>query len=278
MDLIFKFAASNIELRRLVLYLTVCGSFFVIFSCFYVVSDGSNQSEEIYIVYDFLNQRNQLSYLLNREKQKTGRLECNSWTRSVSSSGGWCKKDSRPTSEQHKTDLKLAKKLSEYLKGKSVGSFGDGPGLYKKYFDETKMLEVYDAYDGAPFAEQVSNGRVQFLDLSIPQYGRPIYDWILSLEVAEHIPPKHENTFLSNLARHAKTGIILSWAWPGQGGHSHVNERNITYVINVMKKFGFERNFNDSQLLQSHCDWYWLKDNVNVYFRMPDYSIDINDA
>jgi len=278
MDLIFKFAAPNIELRRLVLYLTVCGSFFIIFSCFYVVSDGSNQSEEIYIGYDFLNQRNQLSYLLNREKQKTGQLECNSLTRSVSSSGGWCKNDSRPTSKQHVTDLKLAKKLSEYLKGKSVGSFGDGPGLYKKYFDETKMLEVYDAYDGAPFAEQVSNGRVQFLDLSIPQYGRPIYDWILSLEVVEHIPPKYENTFLSNLARHAKTGIILSWAKPGQVGHSHVNERNITYVIDIMKKFGFERNFNDSQLLQSHCDWYWLKDNVNVYFRMPDYSIDINDA
>ena len=132
MDLIFKFAASNIELRRLILYLTVCGSFFILSSCFYVVSDRGHQDEEIYIVNDFLTKRNQLSYLLNREKQKTGKLECNSWTTSVSSSGGWCKKDSRPTSKQHKTDLKLAKKLSDYLKGKSVASFGDGPGLYKK--------------------------------------------------------------------------------------------------------------------------------------------------
>ena len=278
MDFIFKFAASNVELRRFILYLTVCAAFFTVFSCFYIVPYRGYQDNQIYIVSDYLSQRNELSYLLNKEKQKIGQLECKSWKRSTSSSGGWCKRDSQPNSPQHKTDLKLAKQISKYLTGKSVGSFGDGPGLYKEYFDETKMLQVYDAYDGAPFAELVSNGRVNFLDLSIPLYGRPIYDWVISLEVAEHISPKHENTYLSNLVRHAKTGIILSWAWPGQGGHSHVNERNLTYVIDVMKKFGFERNVEDSKTLQAHCEWYWLKDNVNVYFRVPDYHIDINDA
>ena len=278
MDFIVKFAGSSKELKRLILYITVSGAFFIVFSCFYVIPYGDDLDSQIYVVNSFLDQRNKLSYLLNRERQKTGQLECRSWTRSTSSSGGWCKTDSKPTSSQHKTDLKLAKQLSKYLKGKRVGSFGDGPGLYKKYFDDTNMLEVYEAYDGAPFAESVSSGRVKFLDLSIPQYGRPIYDWIISLEVAEHISPKHEKTFLSNLVRHAKTGIILSWAWPGQGGYSHVNEQNLTYVIDVMKNFGFERNLKDSQMLQSNCDWYWLKDNVNVYFRKLNYPIDFNDA
>ena len=47
------------------------------------------------------------------------------------------------------------------------------------------MLSVYEAYDGAPFAESVSSGNVKFLDLSVPQFGIPIYDWIINLEVAE---------------------------------------------------------------------------------------------
>ena len=55
--------------------------------------------------------------------------------------------------------------------GKYVASFGDGPGLYKKFLLETGMLKGYDAYDGAPFSEEISEGRVQFLDLTLPQYG-----------------------------------------------------------------------------------------------------------
>ena len=138
MDFVLKFAASSMELKRLIPYVTICGAFFIVFSCFYVIPNV-RQEYQIYVVNSFLNQRNELSYLLNREKQKTGQLECKNWARSTSSSGGWCKKDSRPSSSQHKTDLQLAKQLSIYLKGKRVGSFGDGPGLYKKYFDETKQ-------------------------------------------------------------------------------------------------------------------------------------------
>ena len=42
-----------------------------------------------------------------------------------------------------------------------------------------------DAFDGAPFSEKNSKGRVSFLDLSLPQYGIPVYDWIISHDVAE---------------------------------------------------------------------------------------------
>ncbi|KAK7004452.1 hypothetical protein BgiMline_005973, partial [Biomphalaria glabrata] len=55
---------------------------------------------------------------------------------------------------------------------------------------------------------------VRFLDLTAPHYGLPIYDWILSIEVAEHIPAKFEEIYLDNLVRHAREGIILSWAVP----------------------------------------------------------------
>lgn len=52
------------------------------------------------------------------------------------------------------------------------------------------------------------------------------YDWVLSLEVAEHLPRSMEPVFVFNLDRHAKEGVVLSWARKGQGGSHHVNEQN----------------------------------------------------
>jgi tryptophanyl-tRNA synthetase len=72
------------------------------------------------------------------------------------------------------------------------------------------------------------------MDLTIPQYGIRQYDWIISLEVAEHIPEKYEAVYLDNIFRHAKEGIILSWAVPGKGGLSHINNKPIEYVTKVM--------------------------------------------
>jgi tryptophanyl-tRNA synthetase len=84
------------------------------------------------------------------------------------------------------------------------------------------------------------------MDLTVPQYGIPLYDWVISLEVAEHIPSKYESIYLDNLFRHANEGIILSWAVPGQNGMSHINTRPLSYVIQVMSENGFERDETSS--------------------------------
>ena len=140
-------------------------------------------------------------------------------------------------------DTQLTKAVSNLFKGKRIGGFGDGPGIYKQNYLDIGLLSQYDSYDGAPFIETETNGSVKFLDLSIPQYGLPLYDYVICLEVAEHIPAKYENVFLSNLVRHAKTGIILSWGRPNQKGHFHVNNRSLDHVIAALQKFGFETLF-----------------------------------
>ncbi|WAQ98049.1 hypothetical protein MAR_022422 [Mya arenaria] len=94
--------------------------------------------------------------------------------------------------------------------GKCVGSFGDGPGRYKQLLIESGKVKGYDAYDGAPYCDITSEGRVQFLDLTLPQYGLPVYDWAMSLEVAEHIPEQFESVFIKNVVRHAREGVVLS--------------------------------------------------------------------
>ena len=154
-----------------------------------------------------------------------------------------------------------------FILGKYVGSFGDGPGLYKKLLLETGKLKLYDAYDGAPFSEGTSEGRVQFLDLTLPQYGLPLYDWIMSLEVAEHIPNKYESIFIDNVARHAKEGVVLSWAVPEQGGYYHVNKRPLEYVIKLMDNLGFKHDQQGTDILKKGASFGWLKRNINVYRR-----------
>ena len=226
-----------------------------------------------------LNQRNELSLLLNVARQTIGQLECSAKTKGeVANSGGWCEEDSGPDSSQHATDTEIVKYLADFFKDMRVASFGDGPGIYKNYFDGTGLLKVYDAYDGAPYSPRSTTGRVDFLDLSTPQYGLPIYDWVLSLEVAEHIPEKYQDVFLSNIVRHAKTGVILSWAEPGQDGYHHVNNRDLSFVVGAMETLGFERNVSESKLLQSHCTLSWLAKNTNVYVRREDHPINEYDA
>jgi hypothetical protein len=84
-----------------------------------------------------------------------------------------------PTSE-HASDKTLIPQISKLLSDKTVASFGDGPGVYKREIEKLGHVKLYDAFDGAPYCEETSYGRVRFMDLSIPQYGIRQYDWIIS--------------------------------------------------------------------------------------------------
>lgn len=185
----------------------------------------------------------------------------------MSNNGGWCSKISGKGSPQHATDGSLVNEFSNFLKGKRVASFGDGPGEYKRLISQLSQVVVYDGYDGAPFGEETTNHDVRFLDLSVPIYHLEQYDWIISLEVAEHIPKEFESIYLDNLVRHAKEGIILSWAKIGQGGHSHVNNQNFDYVKTQMELRGFKHDQKMSTYFKSKATLSWLQDNINVYRR-----------
>ena len=174
--------------------------------------------------------------------------------------------------------MKLVKALSKFFQNKTVGSFGDGPGAYKREIEKLGEVKLYDAYDGAPFCEETSEGRVKFLDLTVPQFGLPIYDWIISLEVAEHIPENFEATYLDNLARHCRQGIVMSWAAPEQTGLAHINNRPREYAIKVMEQYGFKLNESASLQLRHSASWQWLHENINVFVRRNKTILGILEA
>ena len=207
----------------------------------------------------------ELSILLNQASNKIGQLSCQLSTNEVSDSGGWCSKISGKNSSQHMTDVPLSKALSKFLVGKKVASFGDGPGVYKELLLSYNEVLSYDSFDGAPYAELTTNNNVKFLDLSVPIYHLDQYDWVISLEVAEHIPEKFESVYLDNLVRHSREGIILSWAAIGQGGHSHINNRDFPYVKAKMEERNYIHDLPSSEYLKAQSTFGWFKNNINVF-------------
>ena len=207
----------------------------------------------------------ELSVLLNQASNKIGQLSCQLSANEVSDSGGWCSKISGKNSSEHMTDKKLSKALSKFLVGKRVASFGDGPGVYKELLLSYNEVLSYDSFDGAPYAELTTNNNVKFLDLSVPIYHLDQYDWVISLEVAEHIPEKFESVYLDNLVRHSREGIILSWAVIGQGGHSHINNRDFPYVKAKMEERKFIHDNASSFYLKTQSSFDWFKNNINVF-------------
>jgi hypothetical protein len=209
----------------------------------------------------------EISSLLKDGMRRTGQLSCQLKESQVSTRGGWCAKDSARNSSKHKTDTDLATALSRFLKNKMVASFGDGPGVYKELLLKMNEVKGYDAFDGAPYVNETTNGQVEFLDLSVPVYHLSQYDWVVSLEVAEHISAEFEDVYIGNLLRHAREGIVISWAKVGQSGHSHVNCRNFDYVKDKMEAQGFKYDFNATKILKSSSSFHWFKSNIIVFYK-----------
>ena len=103
--------------------------------------------------------------------------------------------------------------------------------------------------------------------MTVPIYHLNQYDWVVSIEVAEHIPPQFESIYLDNLVRHAKEGVILSWARPGQLGLSHVNNRPIEYVKEQMRLRGLIYDGAFTSRLRRSTFAHWIRANINVFKR-----------
>ena len=81
----------------------------------------------------------------------------------------------------------------------------------------------------------------------------------MSLEVGEHLPQQYERIFIENLMRHAKKGIVLSWAIKNQGGTGHFNEQNNDYIKSIFLSYGYVNDLKAEQKLRSavyNCMWF----------------------
>jgi len=133
-------------------------------------------------------------------------------------------------------NVRIAESIARIANNATVADFGAGIGLYVAYLRAVGCYAV--GYDGTKGVEKSTGGLVRRVDLSVP-CNLPVTNFVMSIEVGEHIPCEFEATFIDNLCNHASVGIVVSWATPRQRGRGHVNCRSPEYLIGQFEKRGW---------------------------------------
>ena len=185
---------------------------------------------------------------------------------SIHRNGYWIDKD---VLSEHHYDSRLGDSLIQFFKAentKSLVDFGCGMGDYVKAFQEHNINAV--GFDGNPNTPELTNNVCKVLDLSVPiQFNEP-FDWVMSLEVGEHLPPEFEDIYIHNLHNNNKYGIVLTWAVKGQGGHGHFNEQNNDYIKSKVCDLGYTNDLEAERLLRDNSTLFWFKNTIMVFRKL----------
>jgi hypothetical protein len=79
------------------------------------------------------------------------------------------------------------------------------------------------------------------------------------MEVAEHVPKRHETTLLANLDNHNTRGVVLSWSW-SKGGIGHVNPLWKSRVTSIMRTWNYTEDHVATRALQEAATYSWFKE------------------
>lgn len=183
----------------------------------------------------------------------------------ISTTGFWNVKGDRFENE-HVYDPKLSNAivdLAAKLHISKTYDFGCGHGKYVENFRKSGIDAA--GYDGNPITSEIPNCYVQ--DLT-KDFELPPVDFLMCLEVCEHVPKEFEDKLLHTIDRHVKPGgtLVISWAIVGQGGFGHVNCQNNDYVISkfMSMNYSFDKNTSDYLRTQVSCAP-WFRNTILVF-------------
>lgn len=151
-----------------------------------------------------------------------------------------------------------------YEEGLSLGDFGAGGGQYSAWLNETGLMTAV-AFDGTEQATEISGGVVMEINLIEDLRLWRTFDWVLCLEVGEHIPKQYSGILLRNLRRHARQGLIMSWSddWEGIG---HVNcLQRADFVALVERETDLRLDPLATELVARACDIDYIGRTVAVF-------------
>lgn len=186
----------------------------------------------------------------------------------IDKTGAWRGKEAEV---HHVYDNQLSNALLGYFIGKGasdIGDFGCGLGSYIKHFSEFNIKT--QGYDGNPDTLEITQGWGKTLNFTNPVSAK--HEWILSLEVGEHIPMEFESIYIDNLISNSKKGIVLSWATVGQMGVGHVNERNNDYIKNIFEDRGLKNNLQAEKYLRAAAIKHWFKNTIMVFEKQAGHE------
>jgi len=177
-------------------------------------------------------------------RRQVGELSCR--LNGIGPTGGFCLDDKhKDVGGNTMWSPGLSDMLAELFSGSTVLELGAGLGNYEADWERKGHIGRSDGilsvrmFDGAENVEKVTEGRVKWADLTEPLEDVLPADWVLSLEVGEHIHAgSASETFIRNLHEHNTRGIVVSWGVPGQGGLFHVNNLDANTVKRNFLAFG----------------------------------------
>ena len=182
----------------------------------------------------------------------------------INANGYW---EGTDVNDNHVFDASLCNALKDFFKKQNAHSVVDiGCGL-GKYVTKIKTVTKCDGFDGNPSTPTLTNNQCDVLDASKPIDFDSKYDWVLSLEVGEHLPKKYEHIFIDNLCNNCETGVVMSWAIKGQGGDGHFNEQDNDYIIQEFHKRGFRIDMDASNHFRRRSHLSWFKNTIMVFYK-----------
>lgn len=123
-------------------------------------------------------------YSVNDLEKYLNYLSCN--CKGIGYWGGFClNKIKKVVGYNYVNDDILANTLGRLFKNKRVVDLGAGLGQYCPIV--SKYSKVCDQYDGSVNIEEVTNGKVKYLNLAESINIECNYDYVMSIEVAKHI-------------------------------------------------------------------------------------------
>lgn len=157
--------------------------------------------------------------------------------------------------------------LAVVPKTESIIDLGAGCG----HFVKRLRTEGYtcSGVDGTPGIWELSGGTVFWQDFTLDDEGIDLlssgrWDWALFSDVGEHVPKEHERRLIDNVCRIPSKGLIVSWGFPHERGHHHVNCRTQVYVACEFAKRGF---WPDDELTTTARDasGFWPKHHIRLF-------------
>lgn len=98
------------------------------------------------------------------------------------------------------------------------------------------------------------------------------FDLVTCLEVAEHLPPEHDETLCRSIGRHLQRGgwLVFSSAHPGQSGEGHIGTRPAYHWRTKLYDVGISYQAGPTSrvalaLLNLQSPLVWLAENVMVF-------------
>lgn len=158
----------------------------------------------------------------------------------------------------------IAPLILDLISCNSVVDVGCGNGAWLKIFKDLGVNEIL-GIDGDYVDENtlvIPKKNFLAFDLKAPITIANKFDLVLSLEVAEHLPPSSAEVFVDSLTRLGPV-VLFSAAIPLQGGENHINEQWPNYWFNLFASKDYvaidcirEKVWNDDKVA------YWYRQNL----------------